>query len=200
MTSKTTIYLVRHGEVAGSEVFKYNGQLDVPLTQKGMAQYGALADRLKEQPFSACYSSDLTRCKQGAALLCNRLGIEPVIVHELRELSFGRWEGTALSELMERYPEEWAARMADFVNYRVPEGESLADLHDRVVPVLEKIIRRHEEEGVLVVAHGGVNRIILLHAMGAPLTSIMRIEQSFGCLNIIDCYSDGTSVVRLLNG
>jgi alpha-ribazole phosphatase/probable phosphoglycerate mutase len=55
-------------------------------------------------------------------------------------------------------------------------------------------------EEVVVVAHGGVNRVILLDAIGAPLESLFSIEQDFGCLNSIDYYKDGNSVVRLLNG
>jgi alpha-ribazole phosphatase/probable phosphoglycerate mutase len=50
------------------------------------------------------------------------------------------------------------------------------------------------------VAHGGVNRIILLDAIGAALEQAFSIEQDYGCLNIIDYLDDGLSVVRLLNG
>ena len=53
---------------------------------------------------------------------------------------------------------------------------------------------------VLVVGHGGVNRVILLDAIGAPLDRLFHIEQNFGCLNIIDYYPDGIGVVKLLNG
>jgi alpha-ribazole phosphatase/probable phosphoglycerate mutase len=50
------------------------------------------------------------------------------------------------------------------------------------------------------VGHGGVNRTILLGAIGAPLERLFHIEQDFGCLNIIDYYPDGIAVVKLLNG
>jgi alpha-ribazole phosphatase len=200
MSAKTSIYLVRHGEVAGSEVFRYNGQSDVPLTPNGVEQYRLLAERLKDKPISSCYTSDLSRCKQGAEILCGGLGIKPVVKSELRELSFGEWEGKTWSELIEKYPEAWQARMNDFANYRVPGGENLFDLAERVIPAIKEITERHQGEEVLVVAHGGVNRVVLLDAVGAPLTSMFRIEQDFGCLNIIDYYSDGNPVVKLLNG
>jgi alpha-ribazole phosphatase/probable phosphoglycerate mutase len=51
-----------------------------------------------------------------------------------------------------------------------------------------------------VVGHGGVNRVILLDVIGAPLDRLFHIEQDFGCLNVIDYYPDGASVVALLNG
>lgn len=200
MTAKTRICLVRHGEIAGNDVFRYNGQKDVPLTEKGFEQIQALAGRLKDRPISACYSSDLSRCAQGAELLCAARGIKPVLRKELRELSFGDWEGMAWSELAERYPEEWQARLNDAANYRAPGGENLHDLVNRVLPVIEHIIASHRNEEVLVLAHGGVNRIILLKALGAPLSSMFRFEQDYGCLNIIDYYADGNPVVTLLNG
>lgn len=200
MTKKTRIYLVRHGEIAGSGVFRYNGQTDVPLTQQGLDQYHLLAERLSDKPVSACYTSDLSRCVQGARILCARWGLEPVLKKELRELSFGAWEGMTWNELAERFPDEWRARMNDLVGYRVPGGENLCDLHSRLIPEVERIIGRHQGEDVLVVGHGGSNRVILLSALGAPLSSMFRIEQDYGCLNIIDYYADGNPVVKLLNG
>jgi len=200
MSAKSRIYLVRHGEVAGSGVFRYNGQSDVPLTPKGIGQFSSLVGRLRDKPIAACYCSDLSRCVQGAEMLCAGRGIKPVLKRELRELSFGEWEGQTWSELAEKYPDEWRARMKDYINYRVPGGENLLDLANRVIPEIKKIIAGHPDQEVLVVAHGGANRIILLDALGAPFTSMFRIEQDFGSLNIIDYYADGNPVVKLLNG
>jgi len=200
MTDKTRIYLVRHGEIAGSEVFRYNGQTDVPLTPKGLDQFRLLAKRLRDKPVSACYTSDLSRCARGADIICAGFGIKPVLRRDLREMSFGRWEGMSWPELEKKFPEEWRARIADLSNYRVPGGENLLDLSNRVMPVILEIAGRHTGEEVVVVAHGGVNRVILLNIIGAPHSSLFRIEQDYGCINIIDCYTDGNSVVKLLNG
>ncbi len=200
MITKTRIYLIRHGEIEGSGVFRYNGQADVQLTAQGLHQYHLLADRLADKRIAACYTSDLSRCVQGARILCARWGLQPVLKKELRELSFGAWEGLTWDELAERYPEEWQARMNDFVGYRVPGGENLHDLQSRLLPALGRIIGGHQGEDVLVVGHGGGNRVILLSALGAPLSSMFRIEQDYGCLNIIDYYADGNPVVTLLNG
>jgi len=200
MKAKTRIYLIRHGEIAGSEISRYNGQMEVPLTPKGLDQYHLLAERLKNFPVSACYTSDLSRCVQGAEILCNGREIPLQTRRELRELSFGEWEGMAWTELAERFPEAWKNRMKGFVEFRAPGGENLLDLRDRVVPAIHEIVARHPGEEVIVVGHGGVNRVILLDALGAPPSSMFRIEQDYGCLNIIDYYEDGNPVVKLLNG
>lgn len=200
MTPHTRIHLIRHGQVAGFEQPRYNGQADVALTDYGVEQYYRLKERLADTKISACYSSDLTRCTTGAAIICQAFGIEPVVRRELRELNIGAWEGLTWEEIRLSYPEGWQARLDDLVNYRVPQGESLRDVEARVMPVINEVVARHRGQDVLVVAHGGVNRVVLLNVIGAPLTGLFNIEQSFGCYNIIDYYADDRATVKLLNG
>ena len=200
MTPKTRIYLIRHGEVEGAETPRYNGHADVPLSERGIGQYHLIKERLATTRISACYTSDLSRCAVGAEIIGARLGLTPIRERNLRELDIGLWEGKSWAELMEEYPQEWRARLADMANYRAPRGESLSDLSDRVMPVIKGLASRHTGEEVLVVAHGGTNRVILLNAIGAPLSSLFKIEQDYCCINIIDYYTDGLSVVNLLNG
>ena len=197
MTEKTRIHLVRHGEVERS---CYNGQFDVPLTPRGMDQFHELKPRLDPGRISACYTSDLSRTMRGGEILGAYLGVEPVPLRELRELNCGAWEGLSMTQVQSTRPHEWAARLADLVNFRAPGGESLRDLAARVLPALTGIVERHQGEEVLVVAHGGVNRVILLDAIGAPLGSMFSIEQKYCALNIVDYYADGNRVVQLING
>jgi alpha-ribazole phosphatase/probable phosphoglycerate mutase len=198
--TRTRIYLVRHGQVAGYDEKRYNGQGDVPLTPEGHAQYGLLQLRLKSKDLKAVYSSDLSRCAEGARMLAVPHELDPVLREELRELHIGDWEGRTWKELQAIYPEEWQARLDDIVHYRVPGGETLLEMAERVRGAIGEIVAAHPGEDVLVVGHGGVNRTILLGAIGAPLERLFHIEQDFGCLNIIDYYPDGIAVVKLLNG
>jgi len=197
MTKKTRIHLIRHGEV---ERQCYNGQFDVALTPRGVDQYHALKPRLQPGRISACYTSDLSRTVQGGEILGAHLGIKPVALRQLRELNCGAWEGLSLSQVQSERPDEWAGRLADLVNFRAPGGENIRDLAARVLPALVEIVERHRGEEVLVVAHGGVNRVILLDAIGAPLASMFSIEQKYCAMNLIDYYVDGNRVVELING
>lgn len=200
MTPHTRIYLIRHGQVAGFDQARYNGQTDVGLTDLGVEQYHVMKERLADKKISACYTSDLSRCSIGAEIICGQFGIEPVRRRELRELNVGVWEGLTWQEIQSRWPDQWEARLADLVNYRVPQGENPLDVQARLMPVIGEIVERHCGQEILVVGHGGVNRIVLLNAIGAPISAMFNIEQSYGCLNIIDYYADGKTTVKLLNG
>ena len=197
---RTRLHLVRHGEVEGFEEKRYNGQSDVNLTAKGAAQLGFLQMRIRKLPIAAFYCSDLTRCVEGAKLLAAGYQLQPVEMPDLREIDAGDWQGMTWDEILKKHPKLWKRRLKDIANIPFPNGENLLDVAKRVRPVIQELTERHQGVEIVVVAHGGVNRIILLDAIGAPLESLFSIEQDFGCLNSIDYYADGNSVVRLLNG
>lgn len=197
---RTRIYLIRHGQVEGHEEKRYNGQVNVPLTPLGREQSKRVRDCLAGVPLQAVYSSDLDRSCYCAELVAAAHDLPVSTDESLRELNIGQWEGRTWAELQELSAEDWQARLHDLVNFRVPGGESLKDAADRIRPVVEKILTHHSGGDVALVAHGGVNRIVLLDAIGASLERAFSIEQDYGCLNIIDYFSDGNSVVKLLNG
>ena len=118
---------------------------------------------------------------------------------EFREVHFGVWEGLSFGEIVEQYPAEMEARFRDLPNFRIPGGESLKDVRARALPRLELLIEQHHEQAFLLVAHAGVNRVILSEALGLPLQHLFRLDQKYGCLNIIDYFPD-LAVVRLVNG
>lgn len=197
---RTRIYLIRHGQVEGHEERRYNGQTNVALTGLGREHSERVCNRLAEVPLCAVYSSDLERSCYCAELIASAHGLKVIKQASLRELDIGDWEGRTWADLQERSPDDWRARLQDLVNFQVPGGESLQDTASRVRPVIGKILVDHPGRDIAVVAHGGVNRIVLLDAIGAPLAQAFSIEQDYGCLNIIDYFVDGGSVVKLLNG
>ncbi len=196
----TRLFLVRHGEVTNHKgEFRYNGHIDIDLTERGFSQMKVVADRLSEEPIKGIYSSDLRRTIRGAEAIADRHGISPVADARLKEVAAGRWEGLTFNEVHERFPDESHVRFEDLVNYRIKDGgESLRDVAARVIPALNEIVSRHRGENAVIVAHGGVNRVILCHALNLPLENFFRLEQDYGCLNIIDFY-ENTALVRLVN-
>ncbi len=199
---KTILYLVRHGKTIGSEEVRYKGHTDVALSPEGEDEIRALGERLKalNGRIGAIYSSDLSRAMKTAEILGGFLGVRPESVVELRERNFGQWEGMSFKEIERSYPVEFSRWKADPLRYNPPGGESTEEVARRVTRAIDQILIKHRGERIMTVAHGGVNRIILCHFMGLSMNNIFRIEQDYGCLNIIDIFEDGFPVVRLLNG
>lgn len=194
-----TLYLIRHGHTVGGDEKRYKGSIDVPLSEKGIEQMRRTSEFFKGISLSAVYSSPLSRALKSADIIAEPYGLRPVVVSDLRERSFGIWEGMSFNEIKERYPEEFEAWAANPLKYSPIEGESTIEVRDRVARVLEDILSNHGNEKIAIVAHGGVNRIILCHVMGIPLENIFRIEQDYGAVNIIE-FHDRYPVVKLING
>lgn len=176
-----------------------NGHFDVALSDTGVEQARQLAQALQDQPIRAVYSSDLQRSYQGARLIAEHHELEPVAFPELRELSFGEWEGKSLADLSREHPGEMDKRLKQTELFRADGGESFQELHDRVIPKFMEITTRHPNDTIALVCHGGVNRAILAHLLGFPISNLFRISQHFASVNIIQFYEDQV-MVELLNG
>ncbi len=194
------VYLMRHGEVRNGGEKRYNGHIDLDITENGRAQMYRLAGMLTGEKIAAVYSSDLIRSAKGADIISRSLGLTYTPLRDLRERSVGKWEGLTAEEIKERFPGEYTAWRADLLNYRPPGGECLQDVRERILPVYRKLIGSHPDQAIALLLHGGVNRIIIADALGLDLMNLFRIDQSFGALNIIEYFDDGMAVVKLLNG
>ena len=79
----------------------------------------------------------------------------------------------------------------------MPNGESLQDVQTRALDALQHVVARHEGQSIAVVAHGGVNKTLLLWALGAPLASYWRIRQHNACINCLEVNAGHARVVRV---
>lgn len=145
------------------------------------------------------YASNLSRAVRSAEIIAADYGLKPVETPDLRERTFGVWEGMTFTEIKEKYPHEFESWANNPLKYSPVGGESTLEVKDRVLPSLNRILNSHKGENVAVVAHGGVNRIILCHFLGIPLENIFRIEQDYAAVNIIEIW-EKYPVVKLLNG
>ena len=195
----TRLYLLRHGQVADGHTHLYHGNNDIELSPLGVRQLEQAASQLEKVELAGVYASDLSRAEQGAAIICQGRNLKPRTIPEFREIHFGVWEGLSFQEIAEQYPDHLQARFQDLPNFRIPGGESLMDLKARALPALKGLIEAHHEQAFLLVAHAGINRVILSEALGLNLQNLFRLDQNYGCLNIIDYFPD-LAVVRLVNG
>jgi len=182
------ILLFRHGETANSKEVCFNGHYDVGLSKRGQKQFQNWADILKQEKLAAIYSSDLQRTRNSAQFIGDVHGLDSVACPELRELSFGTWEGMGVSDVEAKYPGQMKERMASVAAFQADGGETYPQLQARVIPKFEEIVARHSNDQIVMVCHGGVNRVILSHLLGIPIDKIFRIHQDYAALNIIQYY------------
>lgn len=196
----TTILLARHGETSLSREDHFCGSTDVPLSDEGQAQAEALARALRAVPLAAVYCSPLQRARETAAPTASWHKLEPIVLADLREMDFGAWEGRARAEILDMDGatyERWSRNQTA----HTPAGsEHPYAVAGRAVPALMGIARAHPGAHVLVVAHKTLNRILLCHLLGLPMTSYRSlIGQDTCALNRIVITPDGQTHLALLN-
>ncbi|TGE37600.1 alpha-ribazole phosphatase [Desulfosporosinus fructosivorans] len=181
---KKHIYLARHGDIGLGREKRYIGQSDLSLSALGEQQASLLKEIFSRVPLDNIYCSDLGRAQQTADIIASAHQILPMARVELRELNMGTWEGKTFSEIRAEYPKEFKNRGEDIANYSPPRGESFYDCYKRVIPVFESLTKS-DESTILIVGHAGLNRVILCRVLGIPLENVFRLEQSYGCYNLI---------------
>jgi probable phosphoglycerate mutase len=178
MRRDITLYFVRHGETDWNAERRYQGQMDIPLNDRGKAQAKRngeiLRDLIPDLSAIDLVSSPLGRARETMAIMLNELGASNDRLRfddRLRELSYGAWEGQLESELPQLDPEGIAAREKSRFRWRPPEGESYADLFDRTGDWLKSV-----ERDTLVASHGGVSRCLRAHVLGFDPELIPTLE------------------------
>lgn len=193
----TKLYLIRHGETAWNRLHLFQGTTDVPLNAEGMRQAEALADRLRGIRLDAAFSSPLQRARATAAAVLHARGITPTVLPELREISYGLWQGRSASPAGRCSPGiEWRWRH-DPWTVRFPGGETLSEVDRRAARAIDLIQERACGGSVLVSGHGHLNRVLLLRASGLPRDRFWQVEQANGCCYVIEISPDATTVRQL---
>jgi alpha-ribazole phosphatase len=190
------IYLLRHADCRQDSVKRYIGQIDLPLNLTGIEQAFALSQELKDIPLQQIFCSDLRRSYETARIISR--GRHELIrqIEEMREIDLGKWDGLPMAEVSQQFPQEYAKRGRDIVCYRAPGGENFHDLAARVIPQFINIAQA-ACGNVLIVGHAGVNRVILCHILGMPLSNLFRLQQDYGGVNLLTGDKSGMSLLKM---
>jgi probable phosphoglycerate mutase len=158
------LYLARHGQTSWNIAGRAQGHTDISLDETGQAQALALGRSLSG--ITRVITSDLARARQTGEVFGLPVETRP----EIRERSFGEWEGrdylTVMSDLEALAVEQGVDRM----HVRPPGGESFLDVWNRVGPVVEEL--KAFDENTLVVVHGGAKAVILARLLEGKLETI----------------------------
>ena len=174
------VTLIRHAEVLEEYKGRYNGHLDVELSENGKLQAKAMGKRLANVDFDAIYCSDLLRARQTLAEF--KREIKPIFTKRLREKSWGRHEGKSFAEIeaqglkYENF-EQWLAQL---------DGEDVQSYVDSIREYFYETIFKQEARNVLVVTHSGVIKSLLsvtndvslqeAFSMSLPYSSVLTLD------------------------
>ena len=155
------IYIARHGETTWNAEGRAQGRSDPDLSPKGYGQSLILLEHLKDKPISAIYTSTLRRSILTAQPIAEHLGLPIHKQPELDEIALGIMEGVTFDEIDGKIRAEWERFRENRLTYHIPGAENYTDVSNRVRPFKERILRDHEGQEILIVAHRGVNRMLV---------------------------------------
>ena len=188
------LYLIRHGETEPSDDLVFHGQGDAPLSAKGRLEAERLRDALRNVGLLCVYTSPLARARDTADIISTEGSLSCHTDNAFIDMDFGDWTGLADKEVAERFPDahaSWNHRPGDA---RIPNGESLEDVRQRVLPRFREIARTFAGARVAIVTHAVVLRVLLCSVRGLGLDTFCSQQVDAGSVTV--CAIEG-GVVRI---
>ena len=201
-TGRRRLYLMRHGHVDYFE----EGLTDfraVPLTATGRDQARAAGAALADVPLDAAFSSGLPRTREtlDIVLNANTDAPAPEAMPAFEEVHGGRLVLPTREALAARIAFSFDAAHEPGATF-LPGGEPFADAYERVVAGLDDLAFGHGWRTAVLVAHEGVNRLLLGHLCGAGLRGCAHFEQDLACINVLDldvvAEDEGLRIARVI--
>jgi broad specificity phosphatase PhoE len=191
------LIVVRHGETFYNAQRRLTGQSDVPINPLGERQVAALSDCLATEQLDVIVTSDLERARVTAEAIALNHGLPVYEDTDLRELSFGDWEGYTFDEVLARDADLVSLWRADPVKNAPPGGETVAQLRDRCARALTYWQTRYTESNVVWVTHGALIGVLLCHVLGIDLKHRWQFRHDNASISEIRLRGDGAVIMRL---
>lgn len=194
------ILLARHGETPWNAEGRYQGQIDVALSELGEWQATALGARLQDLQIDRAVASPLSRALRTAQLALGEARAPMLTTDpDLQEIAHGEWEGLLASEIYDKDPVRLRAWREEPDTVLMPAGESLRQVLNRSWLGLSRATEGlGTGDTLLVVAHDAVNRVILCRILGLPISRLWAFRQAPTTLNLLEGPDiDHLEVVRL---
>ncbi len=177
------IIMIRHGETEWNQVGKQQGHLDSPLSECGRLQAKALAVFFRDKKIDYLYSSDLDRAFQTAEIIAKEIQLSVIKEKGLRERNLGILQGLTKNEFKDRFPLEYKKFRSGDADYVLPNGESRRQRFNRNWRCLQDIVERHQNDKLLIVAHGGVLDTVFRAVLQIPIDDERRFSLINGSIN-----------------
>jgi alpha-ribazole phosphatase len=192
------LILVRHGETEWNKQRRIQGsRSDTRLSQKGLEEADRLAAALRREKTDAIYSSPLKRATETAQIIADACKMQVQLFNELREIDAGQLDGLLERELTGTYEAAWRGLLGGDATTPLPGGESLQDTQKRTSWAVDRLLEKHVDGTVIVVAHLLVNLVIVCQALGINLSQVARLRQAPASVTVLEMTTQGNSLLLL---
>lgn len=192
----TKLILIRHGESVFNLKKRYSGQLDVPLTEKGIEQAKITAEYiLKSYKIDAVYSSDLSRAIETARPVAELLGLEIKTDRRLREINAGKWQGLFFDDVKTKYKEDYEFYKNNPLTARTTGGEGAVDVLERVYEAILDIAGKNSGKTVLVSFHNGPLKYLQVPMLGVGFDGTKSLPNN--SITEVDVEGEEFKVIKL---
>ena len=185
------IYMVRHGQSKANDLNLFLGHGDLDLTEKGLTQAKTTAKFLSTLPIDVIYSSDLLRAYNTALETAKLINLPVIKDTGLREIDCGEWDFQPFDELRKKYKESFDVWINNVAEARCDGGESVAELQDRIVKTVNKIVKENPDKTVLIFSHATAIRCFAGYCTGKGKYGIQEIPWANNASVTEIEYSDG---------
>ena len=190
----TRLVLVRHGVTAHTGPLLSGRMPGIDLSEKGIEQAKAAAERIALLPVSSVYASPIERTTQTASYIASRLGLEVQPLPGVIEADYGDWTGGKIVDLAKT--DEWKVVQAAPSRAVFPGGESLRAMQSRMVDALDAVVAAHPHETVVVVSHADPIKSAIAHYTGMHLDLFQRLHVSPASVTVFDFHAYGALLVK----
>jgi probable phosphoglycerate mutase len=190
----TRLILVRHGVTAHTGPLLSGRMPGIDLSDKGIEQAQAAAERLAALSIAAVYTSPIERTAQTAAYIAARLDLEVQPLPGVIEADYGDWTGGKIVDLAKT--DEWKVVQAAPSRAVFPGGESLRAMQSRMVDALDAVVDAHPHETVVVVSHADPIKSAIAHYTGMHLDLFQRLHVSPASATVLDFHAYGALLVK----
>jgi len=194
------IILIRHGETNWNKEGRFQGQIDIPLNEKGIEQASKASKYLEDIKFTKAFSSSMKRPYETAKIILKDNNIQIEKIESLVEISHGLWEGKLEEEIKRTWPEMLKNWHEKPESVTMPEGESIKQVSIRAISAWNLICKSQQKNDItLLVAHDAVNKTLICNILGLSYSDIWMIKQGNGGITVIDIFKNENYVLSSLN-